>query len=84
MSSVHNVSPEELAKLFHLYHRALSHGFNEDASQDLSCCWDQTPQNERRLMIAAARLALLDLSTPSDKQPAREYFAEPGEADWGC
>jgi hypothetical protein len=84
MSSIQNVSPEELAKLFHLYHRALTHGFDEDASHEIASSWDKTPQSERKVMVAAARLALLDLATASERPPKREYFAEPGEADWGC
>jgi hypothetical protein len=36
-------------------------------------------------MIAAARLALLELSTaPEPRNPGRKYYAKPGEADWGC
>ncbi len=47
--------------------------------------WEQAPQNERKLMIAAARLTLLELAATSEtRQGNREYFATPGEADWGC
>jgi len=36
-------------------------------------------------MIAAARLTLLDLGTPVEKEPVDlRYFAKPGEANWGC
>jgi hypothetical protein len=36
-------------------------------------------------MIAAARLTLLELATASEiEQSNRQYFARPGEADWGC
>jgi hypothetical protein len=36
-------------------------------------------------MIAAARLTLLELAATSEtRQANREYFATPGEADWGC
>jgi hypothetical protein len=43
------------------------------------------PQNERKLMIAAARLTLLELAATSEGEQAnRQYFAKPGEADWGC
>jgi len=36
-------------------------------------------------MVAAARLALLELATtPVQRNPARKYYAQPGEAEWGC
>ena len=82
--SIEDVRPEELAKLFHLYHRALSQGLDNHGRQEVRS-WDQTSESERRLMVSAARLALLDLAAASrEKQPTREYFAIPGEADWGC
>lgn len=80
--SIQDVRPEALAKLFHLYHRALSQGL--DAGQE-ALSWDQASESERKLMVSAARLALLDLAAASeDKLPTREYFATPGEAEWGC
>ena len=59
---------------------------NQDSvHQDSLSAWDRTPQSERKLMIAAAKLALLELSTtPEDPRPRRKYYAQPGEADWGC
>jgi hypothetical protein len=36
-------------------------------------------------MIAAARLTLLELAATFEEERAnRQYFAKPGEADWGC
>jgi hypothetical protein len=85
MSSIHNVSAEDLAKLFHHYHEALAHDFHGHASREAEISWEQASQNERKLMIAAARLTLLELGTTSDGgQPNRQYFAKHGEADWGC
>lgn len=83
--SIQEVSAEELAKLFHLYHQALAHGLDDQASAEHSLSWDKTPQNERKLMVAAARLALIDLAAACGEElPNRNYFAKPGEADWGC
>jgi hypothetical protein len=83
--SIQEVSAEELAKLFHLYHQALAHGFDDRTTGRSGTSWEQTPQNERRRMIAAARLALIDLAAAcGEKTPGRRYFANPGEADWGC
>jgi hypothetical protein len=83
MSTLQDVNAEQLAKLFHHYHAALAHDCDEQTEATPS--WDRTSQNERKRMIAAARLALLELSTtPAPAAPSRKYFATPGEADWGC
>jgi hypothetical protein len=98
MQTIQEVNAEQLAKLFHHYHEALQHDCDsrEDSSQHDSCnqdsvhqdslsAWDRTPQSERKLMIAAAKLALLELATtPEAPRPRRKYYAQPGEADWGC
>jgi len=85
MSTIQDVSAEHLAKLFHHYREALAHDFNGKGSEEASPSWDQTTQQERKLMVAAARLALLELAaTSSADDPSRKYFAKPGEADWGC
>jgi hypothetical protein len=85
MSSLQNISAEDLAKLFHHYHEALVHDFHGPTSRETTLSWEQAPQNERRLMIAAARLTLRELRAPSEgEQVHRQYFAKPGEAEWGC
>jgi hypothetical protein len=85
MSSIHNVSAEDLAKLFHHYKEALAHDFHSHASKEADFSWEEAPQNERKLMIAAARLTLLELVAAAELEQAnRQYFAKPGEADWGC
>ncbi|MFZ0732012.1 MAG: hypothetical protein WAM79_06785 [Candidatus Sulfotelmatobacter sp.] len=84
MSTIQEVSAEQLAKLFHHYHQALSRDGGSDVEQRPGS-WDLTSQNERKLMIAAARLTLLELSTtPATSQPGRKYYATPGEAEWGA
>jgi hypothetical protein len=82
MPTIQDISPEQLARLIYHYRQGLlqdGHSRNEDVPS-----WDRAPQNDRKLMIAAARLALLDLSTPPVSIPGRKYYAQPGEADWGC
>ena len=59
MSSIHNVSAEDLAKLFHHYHEALAHDFHGHASRQANFSWEQAPQDEHKLMIAPDRLTLL-------------------------
>ncbi len=77
---------EDLAKLFHHYHEALAHDFHGHASREAESSWEQAPQNERKLMIAAARLDACWnwLRLPTEVPANRQYFAKPGEADWGC
>jgi hypothetical protein len=82
MATIQDVSAEQLAKVFHHYREALLH--DSDGEEGTSA-WDRTPQHERKLMVAAARLALLELAAaPAQPATNRKYFATPGEADWGC
>jgi hypothetical protein len=48
--------------------------------------WEQVPQQEKKRLVSAARLTLLELSTtPTNKEEGSwRYFAKPGEAEWGC
>ena len=83
--SIQDVSAEELAKLFHHYQEALALDFDCPSKEESKSAWEHTPQNERKLMIAAARLALLEMAANSREEKSRqEYFAKPGEAEWGC
>jgi hypothetical protein len=73
--SIDEVSAEQLAELFHHYHQALGPGDS----------WEQLPQQEKGRLIAAAHLALVELtSTAKERANSRRYFAKPGEAEWGC
>jgi hypothetical protein len=85
MSTIQDVSAEQLAKVFHHYREALAHGSEGREGEEGSSSWDRASENERKLMVAAARLALLELTTtPAEAIPGRRYFAKPGEAEWGC
>ena len=47
--------------------------------------WKEVAPQEKNRLVAAARLALLELeSMTSDRAKSRQYFAQPGEAEWGC
>ena len=79
--SIQEVSAEQLAELFHHYHQALGPDFG-CASKPNAETWEQEPQPERGRLVAAARLALLELaSTASEPEDSRRYFAKPGEAE---
>jgi hypothetical protein len=82
--SIEEVSPEQLAKLFHRYHEALAPGFG-CAKGSHADSWSEVPVGERRRLITAARLALLELASSTDEENGRRrYFAKPGQAEWGC
>ena len=82
--SIQEVSPEQLAELFHHYHQALAPDFGCAAGPN-SETWERVPQQEKNRLVAAARLALLELSSAhSEREDAGRYFAKPGEAEWGC
>jgi hypothetical protein len=85
MSWIHEVSAEELAALFERYREALAQDFERPREEDKDRPAGEEPRTrpERRLMVAAARLALQDLSAKSVTDH-RKYFAAPGEAEWGC
>ncbi len=85
MSTIQEVSAEQLARIFHHYCDALDHDCTRRREESATSSWDRTPADERKLLVAAARLALLELATAEPEQkPRRKYFANPGEADWGC
>ena len=82
--SIQEISPEQLAELFHHYHQALAPDFH-CASKPKDEVWDEVPQQEKCRMVAAARLVLLELTAiVREQEDTRKYFAKPGEADWGC
>jgi hypothetical protein len=83
--SIQEVSAEQLAELFHHYHQVLGPEVGGRASKPDAEAWEQMPQRERSRLVAAARLALLELtSRAAERENSRRYFATPGEAEWGC
>jgi hypothetical protein len=80
--SIHEVPPEQLAELIHHYHQALAPDF-ECSNLDRDA-WERVPPQEKSRMVAAARLAILELSARDSGRDGRRYFAEPGKAEWGC
>ena len=83
--SILELSPEELARVFFHYHEALGPDFGEPNRPPHS--WDEASQKEQRRMIAAARLALLEIQSAEHKREDEDrsrYFAPCGTAEWGC
>jgi hypothetical protein len=83
MSMIQDVSAEQLAKLFHYYQEGLEHDTGDHGREEES--WQRISPDERKVMVAAARLTLLELAVPpAQPSPSRKYYATPGEAEWGC
>jgi hypothetical protein len=82
--STQEVFVQQFARLFDHYRVALSP--TEEPSPEMQLGnWNAIPAEERNRMVAAARLALLELETTGRMEDdSRRYFAKPGEAEWGC
>ncbi len=81
---INEVAPERLAELFHHYQQALMPEVTGKGSEGRGS-WKEVSQPEKSRLVAAARLALLELeSMSSEPAKSREYFAQPGKAEWGC
>jgi hypothetical protein len=82
--SIQEISVEQLAELFHHYHQALAPDFGGSADS-IPESWDEVSQPAKNRMVAAARLAILEVaSTTTQPEDSRRYYAKPGEAEWGC
>jgi hypothetical protein len=78
--STQEVFVQQFARRFHHYRETLSPEMQQDDTP-----WNAIPTEERRRLVAAARLVIVDLETNTDlEDDARRYFAKPGEAEWGC
>jgi len=78
---IEEVAPERLAESFHHNYQVLE--ASGKASESGS--WKEMAESERNRLVAAARRTLLELdSTRDESAKSRQYFAEPGEAEWGC
>lgn len=82
--STQEVFAVQFAKLFQHYREALTPSQTmADNTPYLS--WKAIPHDEQHRIVAAARLALLELETNARMdEDSRRYYAKPGEAEWGC
>jgi hypothetical protein len=81
---INEIAPERLAEVLHHYHHALMPE-SSPKGNELRAGWKEVPQQEKSRLVAAARLALLELESITQEKPKpRPYFAKPGEAEWGC
>lgn len=82
--STQEVFVQQFAQLFQHYENAL---LPEGPSANDSACasWKGVSASEKNRLVAAARLAILELETNANLgSPGQRYFATPGEAEWGC
>lgn len=82
--STQEVFVQQFARLFHHYQEALCPAA-ENAAELTPEHWKSVPPDERNRIVAAARLAILEMETTTrTEDDSRKYFAKPGEAEWGC
>ena len=86
--SVETVSPEKLAMLVHRYHEALAPDFG--CRPSASPEWEELSPEERNRMVAATRLALLDVRSAhlqrvfGDLSGAAEFAGGTEGKECGC
>jgi hypothetical protein len=81
--STQELFAEQFARLFAHYQKALMPS-SEGAPTTLEAeSWESAPDSERERMLAAGRLALMDLEA-GDGSNSRRWYARPGQAEWGC
>jgi hypothetical protein len=84
LMSIQEVSAERFAQLFYHYHQALADDSGSPANLRTKDAWENVPPSEKSKLVAAARLALLEVELVPSEGQSRRYFAKPGEAEWGC
>jgi hypothetical protein len=73
---------QDFERLLVQYQQALS--TDDDQALPKTSRFPENPsQTERKRLVSAARLALLDLESREQGDSAK-WYARPGEADWGC
>jgi len=82
--STQEVFVQQFARLLRHYQEALSPS-PEAATEPKPQSWRSVAAIDRNRMVAAARLAILEMETTARlEDESRKYFAKPGEAEWGC
>ena len=82
--STEEVFVQQFARLFVHYRNALTEDLGPGLGHQLHV-WSEVPTADRERMVAAARLALIEIeSSSATDDGSRRYYAKPGEAEWGC
>jgi hypothetical protein len=81
--STQEVFVQQFTRLFDHYQQALAPAAEHTDSQPAA--WNSLPPDERDRMVAAARLAIMEMESDGrSEDDSRKYYAKPGEAEWGC
>ncbi|MCU1296296.1 MAG: hypothetical protein JWO91_574 [Acidobacteriaceae bacterium] len=78
MSDIQDISAERFARLLHYYRQILAHKLQDASKTGVAGSWERAPEEERRLQVAATRLALLDLSCNASSGPAIGSYTNRG------
>jgi hypothetical protein len=82
--STEEVFVQQFGKLFVHHREALTLKYDSPTGR-AHVDWSDIPLEERDRMVAAARLALMEIEHDTEAAEDRSrYFAKPGEAEWGC
>jgi len=81
--STQEVFIQQFARLFHHYQEVLGAEPQPTAGQH-SDPRPNVPVEERDRMVTAARLAIQEMETTAQLENPRQYYAVPGQAEWGC
>jgi hypothetical protein len=82
--STQEVFVQQFARLFHHYQEALTPA-SAEPHEPAAESWKMLGADERNRMVAAARLAIMEMETNGRlEENSRQYFAKPGECEWGC
>jgi hypothetical protein len=81
--STEEVFVQQFAKLFVHYRDALTQDAGPASDRQFHV-GSEIPCAEREQMVAAARLALVEIESSAMEDESRRYYAKPGEAEWGC
>jgi hypothetical protein len=92
MTGFQDVAPEQLAQLFFHYRETLAPDFEcAPAESGFDPCWEAVRSKERKLLVAAARMVLLELTNTArgledgDKDQASHGRVEGSEGkECGC
>ena len=76
--STQELFAEQFARLFAHYHKALTPSAEDVPSVEAES-WESAPDSERERIVAAGKLALMDLE--SDGANSRRWYARPGQAE---
>jgi len=81
--STQEVFIQQFARLFDHYHHALQ---SDDGVRGVATpsVWNSLGIDERDHMVAAARLALMEMEDAAHPEDLRKYYKKPGECEWGC